>query len=81
MNIAHIFGFTTLFSLPWWDNTIRNLSYTFRIPIIQIQIVPFRKMSRIQKTPNVNPSVITTRSFSVPPHCFSAGHFSFCDWC
>jgi hypothetical protein len=35
-NIAHIFGFNTLFSLLWLDNTIRNPSETFRIPILQI---------------------------------------------
>jgi hypothetical protein len=33
-NIAHIFGFNSLFSLLWLDNTIRNPSHTFRIPIL-----------------------------------------------
>jgi hypothetical protein len=80
-NIAHIVGFKTLFSLLWLDNTIRNPSDTFRIPILQVQIVPVRKMSRVQKIPKVNPIVITTRTFSIPLYCLFTGHFSFCDWC
>jgi hypothetical protein len=80
-NIEHIFGFNTLFSLLSLENTIRNPSHTFRIAILQIQIVPIRKMSRVQKISKVTPSVITTRSFSIPLYCFFTGHFSWCDWC
>jgi hypothetical protein len=80
-NIAHIFEFNTLFSLLWLDNTIRNPFYTFRIPILHIQIVSIRKMSRVQKIPKVTPTVITIRSFSIPLYYLLTGHFSFCDWC
>jgi hypothetical protein len=80
-NIARIFGFSTLFSLLCLNNMIRNSSYPFRIPIFQIQIVPIRKISRVQKILKVGPTVIRTRSFSVPPYCLPAWYFSFCDWC
>jgi hypothetical protein len=59
-NMAHILEFKTLFPLLWLDNTIRNLSYAFRIPILQIQIVPTRKMSRVRKIAKVNSTLITT---------------------